>query len=58
MHPFEVARHIESYGYTYTYWTLRNVNRHGRISALWMLWVGRQYNRHMAGKNILTDIVD
>lgn len=58
MHPFEVAQSINDYGYTYTYWYLRSFWSKRRISALWLLWVARQYNRHMDGKSILTDLID
>jgi len=58
MHPFEVAQSITDHGYTYTYWYLRNFWNKRRWSALWLLWVARQYLRHMDGKTILSDLID
>ena len=58
MHPFEVAQYIDDYGYTYTYWYLRNYWAKSRMTSLWLLWVARQYSRHIEDRSILTDILD
>jgi hypothetical protein len=57
-HPFGIAADINSFGYTYVYWDLRNNYNQSRIGALWLLWVAHQYNRHIHNRSILTDIVD
>ena len=58
MHPFEVAQYIGDYGYTYTYWYLRNFWAMSRLKALWLIWVARQYSRHINDRSILTDLID
>lgn len=57
VHPFGVAADIKTFGYTYVYWALRNEYGMKRRAALWMLWVARQYNRHVDDRSILTDLV-
>ena len=57
MHPFTVAQSISDYGYTYTYFTLRDTWQMSRPAALWRLWVARQYLRHMGGKTLLDDVL-
>jgi hypothetical protein len=58
VHPFGVSADLNTCGYTYVYWALRNEYGMSRLGALWMIWVARQYNRHIHNRSILTDIVD
>lgn len=46
MHPFKVSGDLDSYGFWYTYWSLRE---HGmsRLSALWLVWVAWNAGNHM-----------
>lgn len=46
MHPFEISNSLFSYGFWYTYWSLRNVYLLTRGESLWMIWVGWNYQRH------------
>jgi hypothetical protein len=43
MHPFDVQRDIKSFGYTFTYWQLRNLGV-SRLESLWLIWVARNIN--------------
>ena len=47
MHPFEISNSLFSYGFWYTYWSLRNVYLLTRGESLWMIWVGWNYQRHI-----------
>ena len=40
MHPIEVKRHLEVFGFWFTYWQLRERNL-SRTTALWLVWVAR-----------------
>ena len=57
MHPFEVAQSVSDHGYTYTYWHLKNFWGKSRWSCLCLLWVARQYLRHMEGKTLLDRVL-
>ena len=46
MHPFEIADSLATYGFWYTYWSLRNEFSCTRWQSLWLIWVGWNYESH------------
>lgn len=56
-HPFRVASDIAQHGYTFVFWDLTANYDMPRRSALWLMWVARQYNRHVLNRNLLDDLL-
>jgi hypothetical protein len=46
MHPFNIAYSLYTYGFWYTYWSLRNEFSCTRWQSLWLIWVGWNYESH------------
>ncbi len=58
MHPFEVSNSLQSYGFWFTYWHLRNPYACTRLQALWLIWVGHNYLKHrdeMLDNSVVTE---
>ena len=47
MHPFKISAELQSHGFWFTYWLLRNEYLYDRYSALWLIWIGWNVNRHI-----------
>lgn len=40
MHPFDIKRDLNAFGFWFTYWQLRDFGL-SRLNALWLIWVAR-----------------
>ena len=47
MHPFNVSDSLQSYGFWYTYWRIRNTYSISRFEVLWLIWIARNYSKHV-----------
>ena len=49
-HPMNIAGDLQSYGFWYTYWDLRNNWGCKRGQALWLIWVSHNYLVHRSNR--------